>query len=78
MMENVQISMERGQKVDEGLEKAEALLDTSVSYKRQAKNVERAMCMRKWKIIGLAVLILALLIVFIILVTPNKKNKNLL
>ena len=77
MVENVRISMERGQKVDEGLQKSEALLDTSVSYKRQAKNVERAMCLRKWKIIGLAVLIVAILIIFIILVTPNKKNKLL-
>ena len=77
MVENVRISMERGQKVDESLQKSESLLDTSVSYKRQAKNVERAMCWRKWKIILLAFLILALIIIFIVLVTPKKKNKLL-
>ena len=67
MIEDVRISLERGQKVDQSLEKSENLVRTSQNYKRTSKQVERAFCARKWKLIAIAVGVLLILVLFIYL-----------
>ena len=63
--------MERGQKVEQSLEKSQQLVDTSREYKRTAKKVERAFCLRKWKLILIGTLITGLLILFLWLIFKN-------
>ena len=67
MIEDVRLSMERGQKVDQALEKSDNLVRTSQNYKRTSKQVERTMCAKKWKMYVIAAAILAIIILFIIL-----------
>ena len=75
MIEDVRLSLERGQKIEEAVDKSEQLATTSKSYKRTSKQVERAFCWRKWKIILLAFLVLAIIGVFIWLIIPKKNKK---
>ncbi len=67
MIEDVRLSLERGQKVDQSLEKSDALVRTSQNYKRTSKQVERAFCARKWKLIAIAIIVMLVLVLFIYL-----------
>lgn len=69
MINDLEISMERGQKVDQSLEKSENLMNTSMDYKRTSKKVERAFWLRKWKMIvgAIAVTIVLIFILYIAL-----------
>lgn len=69
MIEDLALSMERGQKVDQSLEKSERLVTTSSGYKSTANKVERTMWARKWKLIVIAVLVTIGIILFIWLIT---------
>lgn len=65
MIEDLALSMERGQKVEQSLEKSERLVTTSSGYKSTANKVERTMWARKWKLIALAILVTIAIIGFI-------------
>jgi len=67
MIDDLALSLERGQKVDQSLEKSEKLVATSNSYKRTSKQVERTMLARKWKIVIIAVLVTLAVILLIYL-----------
>ena len=67
MIDDLSLSLERGQKVDQAMEKSDNLVRTSQTYKRTSKQVERAMCAKKWKMVGIAVLILLFIAIFLYL-----------
>ena len=68
MVQGLNQSMERGQKVEESLDKSQQLVNTSTEYKRTAKKVERNFCLRKWKLIGIGILITILFALFLWLI----------
>ena len=65
MINDLETSMERGNKVDEALDKSDRLMNTSHEYKRTAKKVETTFCLRKWKMFAIAALIVILIILFL-------------
>ena len=67
MIEDLNLSISRGQKVDKTLEQADALVRTSNQYVKTSKKVERTFWARKWKTVLIAVIIVAILILFIYL-----------
>jgi hypothetical protein len=65
MIDDLALSLERGQKVDDSLEKSGRLVETSSGYKRTSKQVERTLWARKWKMFLLAALVTIGIILFI-------------
>ena len=67
MIEDLSLSLERGQKVDQSLEKADALVRTSNTYVKTSKKVERSFWARKWMTVLIAIVIVLILCLFIYL-----------
>ena len=67
MIEDLSLSLDRGQKVDQSLEKADALVRTSKTYVKTSKKVERSFWARKWMTVLIAAVIILILLLFIYL-----------
>ena len=65
LVEDLALTMKRGQLLEQSKDKSEQLMETSYTYKKKAKKVEMTMCMRKW--IWWIVGVLAAIIVGVIL-----------
>ena len=65
---NMNDTLERGQKLDEGVAKSDELMTTSNNYKNTARGVNRAMCCRKYMVYFIGVGVLAAVIGLIILI----------
>ena len=66
------MSLQRGEKVETLLNKADELTVTSYDYVKTSKKVKRTMCTRKWKIIMAAVFFTLLLIFLIYMIFIRK------
>ena len=65
LVEDLELSIKRGQLLDETKEKSETLVGTSYQMKKRAKEVKRTMCCRKWWMYILAVVIVVAVLVFL-------------
>ena len=67
MVENLRLSIERGEKTESLLMKSETLVETSIKYKQTATKVKRTFCARKWWMIAAVVGVACLIILLIYL-----------
>jgi hypothetical protein len=65
MVENLRLSIERGEKTESLLAKSETLVETSINYKKTATKVKRTFCARKWWMIAAVVGVVCLIIILI-------------
>ena len=59
-MEDLELATQRGQLLRESRDKSEQLVGTSQMMKKRSRKVRATMCMRKWWMYFLAVLIVVL------------------
>lgn len=72
MRDNIEKVMERGEKLDDVLEKSDNLLSESDLFKKRSTDLQRAMCLRKAKLIAIPVVILIIVIILIVLGVKGK------
>jgi len=66
MVENLRLSMERGENIESLLANSDKLVETSINYKKTATKVKRTFCARKWWMIAAVMGVVCLIIILII------------
>jgi len=69
MVENLRLSIERGEKTESLLAKSDTLVETSINYRKTATKVKKTFCARKWMLIaGVAGVVVIIIILIILLI----------